>query len=89
MLKSADYSGASTIKPERTPLWAWPLIFAIYAYRYTFSPIIGNSCRFYPTCSHYAEDALHKHGAWHGSIMAAKRLLRCHPWHGGGYDPVE
>ena len=58
-------------------------------YRYSLSPIIGNSCRYYPTCSHYAEDALTKYGAFKGSMMAAKRLLRCHPWHEGGYDPVE
>jgi len=53
------------------------------------SPFIGNNCRFYPTCSHYAEDALQKYGAFKGSMVAAKRLLRCHPWHEGGYDPVE
>ena len=52
------------------------------------SPLIGNQCRFFPTCSHYAEDALKCYGAWKGSIMAAKRLLRCHPWHEGGFDPV-
>ncbi|HDL01850.1 MAG TPA: membrane protein insertion efficiency factor YidD [candidate division Zixibacteria bacterium] len=68
---------------------SYHLIFAIYLYRITLSPIFGNSCRFYPSCSHYAEDALRKYGAFKGSMMAAKRLLRCHPWHEGGYDPVE
>jgi len=68
---------------------AYPLILAIYLYRFALSPIFGNSCRYYPTCSHYAEDALLKYGALKGSYFAARRLLRCHPWHEGGYDPVE
>ena len=68
---------------------AIPLIFCIYIYRYTLSPFIGNSCRYYPTCSHYAEDALKKYGAFKGSMYAIKRIMRCHPWHEGGYDPVE
>ncbi len=68
---------------------AYPLILAIYLYRFALSPIFGNSCRYYPTCSHYAEDALRKHGAFRGVYYAARRLLRCHPWHEGGYDPVE
>ena len=67
---------------------AWPLIGLIYLYRFTLSPIFGNSCRFHPTCSHYAEDALRKYGAFRGSWLACKRLLKCHPWHMGGYDPV-
>ena len=67
---------------------AWPFIFVIYAYRYTFAPILGGQCRFYPTCSHYAEDALRTHGALRGSMLSVKRLARCHPWHEGGFDPV-
>ncbi|MEW5994593.1 MAG: membrane protein insertion efficiency factor YidD [Candidatus Zixiibacteriota bacterium] len=67
---------------------AYPLIGLIYLYRFTLSPVIGNSCRFWPTCSRYAEDALRRHGVLKGCIMAVKRLLRCHPWHQGGYDPV-
>lgn len=69
-------------------IFSYPLIFIIYVYRYTLSPLIGNQCRFYPTCSHYAEEAVKKHGAWRGSIMAIRRLFRCHPWHEGGFDPV-
>ena len=69
-----------------------PIIWSIYLYRMTLAPFMatffGGGCRFDPSCSHYAEDALRKYGAWRGSIMAAKRLLRCHPWHDGGYDPV-
>ncbi len=77
------------MKSDRPSLLAYPLLFAIFIYRYTLSPLIGNSCRFYPTCSHYAEDALRKYGALKGSTMAVKRVLRCHPWHEGGFDPVE
>lgn len=89
MLKSAEYSSVSTPLQWLNKLLAYPIIFLIYCYRYTLSPFIGNSCRFHPTCSHYAEDALRKYGAWKGSIMMILRLLRCHPWHEGGYDPVE
>lgn len=74
---------------KRIPLAAYPLIWLIYLYRITLSPFIGQSCRFYPTCSHYAEDALRKYGALKGSWLAVKRIGRCHPWHPGGFDPVE
>ena len=86
---SAGYSKESTAKPERVSPFAYPLIFLIYVYRLTLSPFIGNSCRFYPTCSHYAEDALRKYGVLKGSWLAVKRVFRCHPWHEGGYDPVK
>lgn len=89
MQKSVTYLSASAAKSDRAPLLAYPLLLLIYIYRLTLSPFIGNSCRFYPTCSHYAEDALRKYGALKGSTLAVKRVLRCHPWHEGGYDPVE
>ena len=57
-------------------------------YRLTLSPFIGWQCRFDPTCSHYALEALSKHGALRGSWLALRRLARCHPWGGWGYDPV-
>jgi putative membrane protein insertion efficiency factor len=60
----------------------------IRAYRYVISPMLGPTCRFYPSCSCYAEEALHRHGALRGSYLTVRRLLRCHPWHEGGYDPV-
>lgn len=64
------------------------LIVVIRAYQLVLSPLMGSQCRFQPTCSHYAIEALQKHGAWRGSWLALKRIGRCHPWHPGGYDPV-
>jgi len=60
----------------------------VIVYQWTLSPFIGRHCRFLPTCSNYALDALSKHGAIRGSQLAGRRLLRCHPWGGSGYDPV-
>jgi len=57
-------------------------------YRLLLSPWVGNSCRYQPTCSVYALEALEKHGAIRGSWLAARRIARCHPWGGHGYDPV-
>jgi hypothetical protein len=64
------------------------LIAFIRAYQYLLSPWWGSQCRFTPTCSHYAVEALERHGALGGSWLALKRILRCHPWSAGGYDPV-
>ncbi len=60
----------------------------IRAYRYAVSPWLGQNCRFHPSCSVYAEQALDRHGLFRGAGLALKRLCRCHPWHPGGYDPV-
>ena len=60
----------------------------IRAYRYAISPLSAPSCRFHPSCSTYALEAVDRHGAFRGAWLALKRLLRCHPWHRGGYDPV-
>ncbi|MSO76138.1 MAG: membrane protein insertion efficiency factor YidD [Alphaproteobacteria bacterium] len=60
----------------------------IRAYQLTLSPWLGIHCRYLPTCSHYALDALERHGPARGMWLAAGRLLRCHPWGGSGYDPV-
>lgn len=60
----------------------------IRLYRYCISPLLGPSCRFYPSCSCYAEEALDQHGVARGLYLTTRRLLRCHPWHAGGYDPV-
>jgi uncharacterized protein len=64
------------------------LTFLIRLYRLAISPLLGPNCRFYPTCSCYAEEAIHQHGALRGVYLAARRILRCHPWNPGGYDPV-
>lgn len=74
----------------KTPL-PWPsaaLIAPVRAYRFFLSPWLGSACRFTPTCSVYAIEAIEQHGAAHGSYLAARRLLRCHPWCAGGFDPV-
>jgi putative membrane protein insertion efficiency factor len=60
----------------------------IHIYRRYISPLKPPTCRFYPTCSAYALEAVEKHGAAKGSYLAARRILRCHPFHPGGYDPV-
>lgn len=64
------------------------LVGLVRGYRLLLSPWLGSQCRFAPTCSAYALEALERHGAWHGSSLAARRLVRCHPWCQGGPDPV-
>lgn len=66
----------------------WPFIALIRVYQYGISPLLGPKCRFTPTCSHYAAAAIQKHGIIKGTILAAKRISRCHPRGGSGYDPV-
>jgi uncharacterized protein len=67
---------------------AWVLLQPIRAYQRWISPALPPSCRFYPSCSAYAVEALQVHGALKGSWLALRRLLRCGPWHPGGLDPV-
>ncbi len=64
------------------------LILPIRLYQRVISPLLGPRCRFYPSCSQYAMEAIQKHGAVRGSWLALLRVLRCHPWHSGGIDPV-
>ena len=64
------------------------LLWCLRAYQYALSPLLGNQCRFAPTCSQYAAEAIERHGALRGSWLALGRLARCHPWHPGGFDPV-
>lgn len=64
------------------------LLLLIRGYQLFISPLIGPRCRFYPTCSHYALEALRVHGLRRGGWLALRRIFRCHPWHPGGVDPV-
>ncbi len=61
---------------------------AVITYQWTLRPFLGAHCRFHPSCSHYALEALSAHGALRGSLLAGRRILRCNPWHPGGDDPV-
>ena len=61
---------------------------ALRGYQLLVSPLLPPACRFLPTCSEYAAEAIERHGAWRGIILASWRLARCHPWGGSGYDPV-
>lgn len=75
----------------RTPRYwpRWVLLALIRLYQMTISPALpANTCRFYPTCSHYGYQAIYKHGAIKGTLLAAWRVLRCNPFNPGGYDPV-
>lgn len=64
------------------------LVWFLRGYQLLLSPLLGQKCRFYPTCSHYAIEALRVHGAARGSLLAARRVCRCHPWNPGGVDFV-
>jgi hypothetical protein len=66
----------------------WILLLPVLFYRYFISPIKPPTCRYTPTCSQYAVEALQKHGPFKGFYLAVKRILSCHPWGGSGYDPV-
>jgi putative membrane protein insertion efficiency factor len=65
------------------------LLLALIAfYRYAISPFLGSRCRFFPSCSEYAAEAVEKHGTGKGVRLALQRIFRCHPWNPGGFDPV-
>lgn len=66
----------------------WICVAFIRLYQWTLSPFVGRHCRFQPTCSRYAEEAIRRHGTLRGCWLAAKRLSKCHPWGGAGWDPV-
>lgn len=65
-----------------------PVIGLVRSYQLLISPLIGPRCRYYPSCSQYTIEAVRVHGAARGCYLAVQRVLRCHPWHAGGFDPV-
>jgi uncharacterized protein len=67
---------------------AWILTAMVRGYQLAISPLLPASCRYYPSCSTYAVEAIERHGAWRGSWLAMKRIGRCHPFRPGGFDPV-
>jgi putative membrane protein insertion efficiency factor len=70
------------LAPRKIFLWI------IRGYQLALSPLLGPRCRFYPSCSCYAHTAIERYGVWHGAWLGLRRLLRCHPFAEGGYDPV-
>lgn len=64
------------------------LMWLVRGYRYAISPLLGDHCRYTPSCSEYTLAALERHGALKGGWLSLKRIGRCHPWHSGGFDPV-
>lgn len=64
------------------------LLVLIRGYKYAISPLLGQNCRFFPSCSEYTAQAIQKHGVCKGACLGLKRILRCHPWNPGGFDPV-
>lgn len=69
-------------------LFVWLLLLPIYFYKVAISPLTPPSCRYTPSCSTYAVEAIRKHGPLRGLYLTVRRILRCHPWGGSGYDPV-
>jgi uncharacterized protein len=67
---------------------AFVLVLFIRAYQFAVRPLLAGGCRFVPSCSEYAVEAISRHGAWRGTWLTARRLSRCHPWSRGGFDPV-
>lgn len=72
----------------RRRLLSAPLVLLVRLYQVTLSPFLGGQCRYHPTCSHYAVQALKEHGPVRGLLLALRRIARCHPFARGGYDPV-
>jgi putative membrane protein insertion efficiency factor len=88
VIRTAVTSTAQEEPRERPSAAAQVLLLLLAGYRRFVSPLLGPRCRFYPSCSAYALEAVQVHGALRGSWLAARRLSRCHPFHAGGLDPV-
>jgi uncharacterized protein len=78
----------SSVARRLSSVAAKPLIYLVRGYQVAISPLLPPSCRYFPSCSSYAVEALEKHGAIRGSWLAARRILRCNPFRPGGFDPV-
>jgi len=76
----------SALRPGQLP--SHIVLALLSVYRWTLSPLLGPACRYEPSCSRYTEEAIRRHGALHGSWLGLRRLLRCHPFGGSGFDPV-
>ncbi len=84
-----QHTGATTTGTIRAAVFLkWICLALIEAYRMCISPLLGPACRFHPTCSAYAREAIDRYGVCRGIVLAASRLLKCHPFHPGGVDPV-
>lgn len=84
----AGAGGTSPMTRRLGKLLAWPFLALLLLYRWTLSPFLGINCRFQPTCSEYAREALRTYGLPRGAWLAARRIARCHPWGPSGYDPL-
>ena len=83
-----DHCGVGVNSPRTSKLYVMPLVYLIRGYQIAISPLLGRHCRFHPSCSAYAVEALATHGLFRGIWLSVLRILRCHPFHPGGYDPV-
>lgn len=87
-METTGQASSKNIKPAKLKWAVYPFIALLKFYRYFVSPLLGPRCRFEPSCSSYAEEALKQHGVFIGLRLTLCRLCKCHPWHHGGYDPV-
>jgi len=88
-MKSSESTETDSASGRPAPgLAARGLLLLIEAYRLVLSPFLGGQCRFEPSCSRYGAEAIARHGAWRGTVLTVRRLLRCQPFHPGGFDPV-
>ena len=85
---STEIASGASPRAGGSTVAARVLLLLIEVYRVTLAPLIGGFCRYVPSCSVYAQEAIRRHGAGPGSRLAVRRLLRCHPFHRGGIDPV-
>lgn len=87
-LKISDHASFACTFADVSRILKKILIFPILIYQYVISPMFPSTCRYTPTCSQYTKEAIQKYGAWKGFILGIKRIGKCHPWGGSGYDPV-